>query len=488
MTTYAAVYSRLSLDRDGKAENVADQTARARAYAEQRGWTVRDSDVFEDNSISASKAVERAGFEAMLKGLRDGRYNIVIARHIDRVIRNRVTAAEFLEECQKRGTLLAMWAGGEFDMSTSGGRSQAGFMAELARMETDIKSERQTLAHERRVKNGRYFGALPFGWNDAGEVVESEAQYIRAAVKTLIEGGSIAGVVREWNAAGLKTKQVKGRGGNDWTASTLSKFIRDPKLAGYMTHRGEIVPDVTPEFGAIISKEDHRLLMGTLNSPDRKTYDNPKGREHTYLLTGIAVDPRGRNIVMSATGNRKQYRSFLKRDSSQDGRVARQIALTDESVINDTLTVLTSPLLVHVLYTEDDELARSARLELLDVAEERKALTEQFKARKIKATTFEALSDALDEQEAVATQNLSKARRKDIFEGLDLESFNSLGAVVAREGWGELRERWDALPLHQRRSILSELWERIEIQPGRDKPARCTLADRISKAAIEVGV
>lgn len=484
MTTYAAVYSRLSLDRDGKAENVADQTARAKAYAATRGWTVRDADVFEDNSVSASKAVERAGFEAMLKGLLEGRFNVVIARHIDRIIRNRLVAAQFLDECQKRGTMLAMWAGGEYDMSTSTGRSQAGLMAEFARMESDIKSERQTLAHERRVKSGKYFGALPFGWDDSGAVVESEAAHIRSAVKTLIDGGSIAEVVRSWNAAGLKTKRVKGRGGNDWTASTFSKFIRDPKLAGYMTHQGKIVDGVTPEFSEIIDKETHRLLMGVLNDPQRKTYDNPKGRDHTYLLTGIAVDPLGRNIIMSATGGRKQYRSFLKRDNSAEGRVARQIKLTDEAVINDTLTVLTSPLLTHILYTEDDQLAQQARLELLDVTEERKALTAQFKAREIKATTYEALSDALDEQEAAAGEKLSKARRKDLFNGLDLESFNTLGAHVARHGWGELRVRWDDLPLHQRRSILTELWERIEVQPGRDKPVRCTLAERITNATV----
>ena len=60
-----AIYARKSTDQTGVAaeqRSVARQIEHARAYAERKGWTVADEQVYVDDGISGAEFANRPGF------------------------------------------------------------------------------------------------------------------------------------------------------------------------------------------------------------------------------------------------------------------------------------------------------------------------------------------------------------------------------------------------------------------------------------------
>jgi site-specific DNA recombinase len=79
----AATYARLS----DAGLSIPDQQKTARKYAEDRGWQVVAE--FKDKHRSAFRKIERKDFEALLEAASDGKIDVIIARHQDRLLRDR---------------------------------------------------------------------------------------------------------------------------------------------------------------------------------------------------------------------------------------------------------------------------------------------------------------------------------------------------------------------------------------------------------------
>ena len=62
----AAIYCRISDDREGRGLGVARQEAECRALADRVGWRVADGHVYTDNDLSAYRGRHRPGYRALL--------------------------------------------------------------------------------------------------------------------------------------------------------------------------------------------------------------------------------------------------------------------------------------------------------------------------------------------------------------------------------------------------------------------------------------
>src|SRR3954452_12524707 len=104
MTTRAVIYCRQSLDRTGDALAVTRQREDAEALCRERGWTVLD--VIIDNDVSASNGKPRPGFLRVLD-LVDGRkVDVVVAWHVDRLVRKLADLETVIEGCERSGVRL----------------------------------------------------------------------------------------------------------------------------------------------------------------------------------------------------------------------------------------------------------------------------------------------------------------------------------------------------------------------------------------------
>src|SRR5690606_17811877 len=147
----------------------------------------------------------RPGFEALLDDVGTGRAGVVIAWSLDRLQRNRADEARLYDACRERGAILALVNGPTLDFSTAAGRFVADALGGVARMEVELKAERQRRANLQAAQRGaRVSGRRPFGYDDDGVTVRAdEAEAVRDGYRALLAGVPLAGIARDWNARGL---------------------------------------------------------------------------------------------------------------------------------------------------------------------------------------------------------------------------------------------------------------------------------------------
>jgi site-specific DNA recombinase len=294
-----------------------DQQKTARKYAEDRGWRVVAE--FKDEHMSAFRKIERKDFEALLQAASDGKIDVIIARHQDRLLRHPETYSRLLEICVRRNIPIHLYGSGGFlDLSTSQGGFMGMMNTAIAWQESAIRSERVRAAVERNTRAGKRTGggSRPFGykiirhdqgegarrrWRIVGEEIEpAEAELIKEAATRVLRGESLRSIALDWNKRGIKTvgasstkpndvRTDQDRGARVWHGSMIRRVLVSARIAGLREHHGEVITQdgepVKAAWPAIISSEEHDRLVGLLRDESRRPANY--GRPRVYPLAGL---------------------------------------------------------------------------------------------------------------------------------------------------------------------------------------------------------
>ncbi|HEX6513963.1 MAG TPA: recombinase family protein [Nocardioidaceae bacterium] len=274
----AALYARISEDRDGTALGVARQLEDCRTYATRRGWTVVGEYV--DNDVSATSGRRRPEYERLTADIQRGLIQAVVVWALDRLHRRPAELEQFIDLADRYSISLGS-IGGDVDLATPAGRLHARIMGGVARHEVEQKSARiRRAALQRAQQGGNHGGRRAFGYTPNGlELIPDEAAEVRHAYEQLMAGVPLAALTRDLNARGVRT--VTGR---PWTPSTVRDMLGRPRNAGLSEYHGEIVG--TGQWPAVVSEEVWRAAAALLADPARRT---STGNKASYLLSGIAT-------------------------------------------------------------------------------------------------------------------------------------------------------------------------------------------------------
>jgi DNA invertase Pin-like site-specific DNA recombinase len=286
----AAVYLRQSQDRTGEGLGVDRQREDVHRLIKSRGWTIAAE--FVDNDVSALSRKPRPQFVKMMAGVDAREFDVIVARHMDRLLRRLAELESVLERCQKTKTAIVTAADG-VDTSTDGGRLVARILSSVAQGEVERKGSRQRSAYEQAAKAGRWVGGRrPFGYEDDGVTIrEDEAALIKRGFVDVLAGESLSELARRWNEAGHVTTY-----GNTWRKGAVKDVLTNPRHAGLRRYRSpDDRPEVrrNPELGItavaewapIVDEATWRAAVRVLCDPERRSA--PRGGKG--LLTGVAV-------------------------------------------------------------------------------------------------------------------------------------------------------------------------------------------------------
>ncbi|HEY3214478.1 MAG TPA: recombinase family protein [Actinomycetota bacterium] len=284
----AAVYVRISADKEGKALGVKRQEEDARALAERLGWDVVA--VFRDNDVSAVK--KRPGWDDLLAAIIAGEVDAVAAYSSSRLYRDvdaekgRLFAACLERNGDGEHVQIETVASGTIDPYTADGRMLANILASIDAAERERTSERVKRQQRAKRERAEFLGGYrPFGFavKDKRLVpVDAEARLIREAASDVLSGVSLASIARRWNAAGVKTSR-----GFKWYKERVGEVLKADRNAP-----------------AILTPTDLAAVQAVFDG--RRT-----GRNGTpYLLTGLltcgkcgaSMGGRGGKYVCRATG------------------------------------------------------------------------------------------------------------------------------------------------------------------------------------------
>ena len=236
MRTSAAVYARVSSDRQRDQETIASQTAALQAYAAAHDYVVPPAWVFEDDGYSGTTLV-RPGLEALRDLATSGQIAAVLVHAPDRLSRKYAYQILLTEEFARAGVAVVYLKAPAGDTPEDRLLVQVqGMIAEYERAQIAERTRRGK-RHKAQCGVVNALSGAPYGYryvkktdqaNAAYAVDEGEAVVVRQIFAAYTqEGLSLRGIVHR-----LNVQQVPTRKRSRWDPSTISKLLRNPAYAG----------------------------------------------------------------------------------------------------------------------------------------------------------------------------------------------------------------------------------------------------------------
>jgi site-specific DNA recombinase len=329
----ALIYTRLSRDAVGTGAGVARQEEECRDYCARLGWEVVE--VYTDNDISATSGVRRPGFEQLLKDMAGGVADVIVVWHQDRLLR----LSKDLETVITLDVPIHTVAGGSFDLTNPAGRAVAKTVAAWSQYETEQKALRQRSANRQRALSGIRFkaGTRFFGWEEDRVTLNAkEAEAIREATRSIIDGGSVNAIAVAWEA---NPELNPTRGGKKWTAASVRSILLRESNAGIVVSNGERVPDVQGQWESIVSVEEFEACAAVLSNPNRR---KSKSTSLKYFISGMVKcgvcgsEMRVATASVKRRGKVEKHKIFrcTSKESHGSRAVAPVIDAVEESIID----------------------------------------------------------------------------------------------------------------------------------------------------------
>lgn len=445
--TRAIIYCRISRDREGAGLGVERQLEDCRALAEQLGLDIVE--IYEDNDLSAYSGKPRPGYLALLQDLRDGRANVVLAWHTDRLHRSPAELEQYIDVCEPKGVQTRTVKAGHLDLSTATGRMIARQLGVQARYEVERMVERQKRARDQMAKMGKHFGGRrPFGWEvDGMTPIDFEFECIREAAKAVLAGASSNSIAEGWRARGVKTST-----GVDWIRGEVSSMLLRPRNAGIVVHRGELVGEA--QWPAPLDEATWRSVVAILSDPSRRTTPGG-GRKH--LGSGLYVCGVCGLTVSSATANSRsagsETRYWAAYRCKSRKHLSRQANLLDDYVQLLVIERISRPDAAELLVQREDPV--DVRQAQTDIREARQTLDELASALGSRTMDMRSYQIAAE----IARKDLSAA------EGV-LAKAVKLNPIAGLVGVEDPETAWNRLDLSRKRAVISYLMT-VTLLPAR---------------------
>ena len=247
MTQPAAIYARVSSDRQKEQHTIASQTAALREYAQTHGYTVPPEWVFEDEGYSGALLV-RPGLEALRDLAAAGQIQAALVYAPDRLSRKyayQVLLAEELQRCGVALVFLRAPAG-----ATPEDQLLVQFQGMIAEYERAQIAERCRRGKRHRAHQGavNVLSGAPYGYRyvrktdtsaAAYAVLDAEAAVVRQIFARNTERGDSINAIARWlnDAAQIPTRTGTAR----WERSTVWGLLRNPAYAGHACY-GKTTP------------------------------------------------------------------------------------------------------------------------------------------------------------------------------------------------------------------------------------------------------
>jgi site-specific DNA recombinase len=326
------IYTRISLDKAGDEHGVENQLGALEQVAVARGWTVvyrlSDNDIGVTREDPTRPGVYRPGYEEAMRLVDARAVDVVLCHKWDRFIREPLDLEYLIPRFNKAGVRFAE-VDGPIDLGTDSGRLAARIFIAFAKAEQERKAARQRLANSAAAVNGkpRKGTPRPFGWlPDRVTPDPVEGQAIVEACAMMLGGGTLSGVMREWDKAGLRPPQSRT---GTWKRTSIRSILMNPRNAGLSAYKGEIVGP--GQWTPLVPEETWRAVCAILDDPARKP---PRGVR--TLLGGIAQCPCG-NITTgqpSHNGHAIYRCSFHDRNRDYPGtHVARKAQEIEDFIV-----------------------------------------------------------------------------------------------------------------------------------------------------------
>jgi len=450
MTTKAAIYCRISDDREGRGLGVTRQQEDCEALAKKNGWEIVQ--IFVDNDISAYSGKKRPSYLEMMRDIRSGRFQAIIAWHPDRLHRSPLELEEFITACESSSINIQTVQAGFVDLNTPAGRMNARVLGSFARYESEHKSERIKRKALQSAQEGKVWGRSqrPFGFElDYITIRNNEARAIREIADRFLSGESMNSLAKWLNGQGFKT----GAEG-EFSHQNVRRILYGARWSGRREHHGEIISKGI--WDAIIEPEKQDAIRTILNSPERK--NEKKARR--YLLSGglIKCGDCGTTMISHPKEGVRRYvcRKNVIRGKGGCGSMYIKADWVENLICDGIVLRLSNPAMF----------LRLTEKKISNLSYEQ-AYSEFIKAKAKEIELAELFTDGtLNRTQLIAGKKKLEPKIKKLEEALSkVTQLHVSGVRIAEVK--DLLSNWSGLNLERQRAIVKLIIDNIVITKGR---------------------
>jgi site-specific DNA recombinase len=311
--------------------SLSAQRERLKAFAYSQGWEIVQ--FYVDEGLSA-KDMERPELQRMLKGVREGIFDIVLVYKLDRLTRSVIDLDKLLTEFSKYDVMFKS-STEVYDTTTATGRLFIRLVASMAQWERENLGERVRFGMQEKAREGKWTVSTPPLGYDSKEseltVNPSEAAIVKEIFSLYLSGMGMHKIARNLNERGLYTKK-----GKPWAQSTIQYILTNPIYHGTTRYNYRLntenyfeVDGVVP---VIISDEEYQLTQQMIQN--RRTA-HPRQATSKFLFSKVLKCARcGKTLVGKSSSTKRGEKVYYSYNYYCPNRSR---SLCDLPLINQTL-------------------------------------------------------------------------------------------------------------------------------------------------------
>jgi site-specific DNA recombinase len=233
----AAIYARVSSDRQKEEQTIASQTAALIEHCRQEGYAVPAEWIFQDEGYSGATLI-RPGLERVRDLAAEGQIENVLVYSPDRLSRKYAYQVLLVEEFARHGVEVIFIRSPR--ASTPEEHLLVQFQGMIAEYERAQIAERTRRGKRYRAKTGliNVLSGAPYGYRYVKktettasyyEIIEPEAEVVRKVFECYTEVGISIGAIARWlNDHEIPTRKKMSH----WERSTIWAMLRNPAYMG----------------------------------------------------------------------------------------------------------------------------------------------------------------------------------------------------------------------------------------------------------------
>ena len=316
-----AIYTRVSTtDQAREGYSLEEQERRLRAKCESEGYDVYK--VYTDSGISGKSTENRPAYQQMLKDMRKGKFNMIMAFKLDRISRSIADFEKFFNEIKEYKCGIDLLTD-KIDTTGAAGMFFARILAVFAQFEREIIQERTLIGVEGAVNKGHFGGKPPLGYHSKidvdnnklkqWEINEEEAKIVREIFELCSMGKTyfeISKILKEKYPKIIsrikidKDTNEKHIVYRQWNDASISTIINNKSYIGIYEHRKTVKDKDTEEkvglVPPIITEELFNNCQDMIFRNARNYYRSKK-----YLFMQVLKCPKC-NRILACNGTKKK--------------------------------------------------------------------------------------------------------------------------------------------------------------------------------------
>lgn len=286
MTTRAAIYARVSSEKQKDTESIKSQLGILPEYVRRQGWTLIDIYTDEAKSAKTGMLAKRDGFARLMRDAEARKFDVLVVLDINRLTRTNSMEerAVILGPFQRLGIDIFTPSGGRQDLRSFLGELYVTMQALVSAEENRKRIEAITAGKLRAIAEGRKpAGPTPFGYSydrRAGWSIQPEHSELVLEMFRRVVAGDACRVIGD-DLAGRGYKRPRG---GEWTMERVWQIVTSRTYLGtWMADKEKGLAVPVPR---IVDDELWYAAQAALARHKRRGLRRTK---HVYLLESLAV-------------------------------------------------------------------------------------------------------------------------------------------------------------------------------------------------------